>query len=293
MDYLNQALSSLSSQFGTALPRMIGALVLLIVGLFVARIIRGVARKALQKSGIDNIIKRGDFSLASTLAKVIYFILVLFVLMLVLDMMGLSMALDPIKDMLSKFLGYIPNIIGAGIIGYVGYIVANIAKEAVGMVTSGLNDLGMKYGLGDVNLSGVLKQVIFIFLFIPIALVALDTLNISTISDPAKHMLQSLFDAIPNIIAAAIILFVFVFGGRFVSKMVGDLLRNMNIDKASESLGISSMLGERYTLSDIVSKIIFFYMAFFGTMTAVEKLELVGLSNILNDIMSLSVRSSW
>ena len=83
-------------------------------------------------------------------------------------------------------------------------------------------------------------------------------------------MLQTLFEAIPNIIAAGIILFVFIIGGKFVSQMIGELLRNMNIDEASKSLGISSMIGEQNTFSGIISKIIFFYMAFFGILTAIE-----------------------
>ena len=184
MDYLTQALDSLSSQFGSALPKLIGALLFLFIGLFIAKLIRRGVRKALTKTGIDNYNKQSSISLSTAISKIIYFVLVLFVLMLVLDMMGLTAALDPIKDMLSKFLGYIPNIIAAGIIGFVGYMLANIAKEGVGMITSGLNDLAKKYGMGNVNITGILKQIVFIFLFIPIALIAVDTLNISTISDP-------------------------------------------------------------------------------------------------------------
>ena len=288
MEYLNNGLEQLSSQFGSTLPRLIGALLLLFVGLFVARIVRGVARKGLAKAGVDKFSSGGTSSLSTIGSKLIYFVVVLLVLMFVLDMMGLTAALDPIKDMLSKFLGYIPNIVAAGIIGFVGFMVANIGKEATGMATGGLNSLFEKYGLSEMNISGILKQLVFIVILVPILLVALDTLNISMISDPAKHMLESLFDAIPNIIAAGIILTVFLFGGRFVSQMIGDLLNNMNLDKTAQSLGISSMIGEGYSLSGIISKVVYFYIAFFGVTTAIEKLEFSGLTEILYSVMGLT-----
>ncbi len=288
MEYLNNGLEQLSSQFGSTLPRLIGALLLLFVGLFVARIIRGVARKGLAKAGVDKFSSGGTSSLSTIGSKLIYFVVVLLVLMFVLDMMGLTAALDPIKDMLSKFLGYIPNIIAAGIIGFVGFMVANIGKEATGMATGGLNDLMAKHGFSEMNVSGILKQLVFIVILIPILLVALDTLNISMISDPAKHMLESLFDAIPNIIAAGIILTVFLFGGRFVSKMIGDLLNNMNLDKTAQSLGISSMVGEGNSISGIISKVVYFYIAFFGVTTAIEKLEFSSLTEILYTVMGLT-----
>lgn len=185
-----------------------------------------------------------------------------------------------------RILGYIPNIIAAGLIGVIGYMIANIAKEAAGLISSGLNEISEKFGLsGSMNLTGIIKQLVFLFIFIPNILVALDTLKISTISDPAKNMLQTLFNAIPNIIAAGIILFVFLFGGRFVMNIVKDLLKNLNVDKTAEGLGISSFIGEGYTISDIVSKILYFFIAFFGVITAIEKLEFLRLSEILNDIL--------
>ena len=137
MDNLNlqNMFNDLTSQFGSNLPRLIGALVLLLVGLFIARIIRGGARKAFANMGVDKMLKGSNIRLSNVLAKLLYFILVLVILTLVLEMMGLTSALDPVKDMLRKFLGYIPNVVAAGIIAYVGYVVANIGKEAVGMIS--------------------------------------------------------------------------------------------------------------------------------------------------------------
>ena len=290
MDNLNlqNMFNDLTSQFGSNLPRLIGALVLLLVGLFIARIIRGGARKAFANMGVDKMLKGSNIRLSNVLAKLLYFILVLVILTLVLEMMGLTSALDPVKDMLRKFLGYIPNVVAAGIIAYVGYVVANIGKEAVGMISGTLSAFTDKYGLTQFNLGGILKQLVFIFIFVPILLVALDALDISMISDPAKNMLQSMFDAIPNIIAAAIILAVFIIGGKFVSATVKELLVNLNVDSSAKQLGISSMIGDKYSISDLASKVLYFFICFFGVTTAVEKLNFLALSDVLHTMLDLT-----
>ena len=48
------------------------------------------------------------------------------------------------------------------------------------------------------------------------------------------------------------------------------------------------MIGDKYQPSDIIAKLLFFYMAFFGVITAAEKLQFSGLTTTLNDIMGLT-----
>lgn len=293
MEYFDQLLSSLSAQFGNTIPRLLGAIAILIIGLMIAKAIRNFVRKMLTQSGIDQKMDpqgKTPFSLAATISKLIYWVLLIYLFLFVLNMVGVGGdALGPLKGLLSEIGGYIPNIIGAGLIGFIGYMIANIGKEAVGLISSGIDSVGDRMGIsGDFNLTGILKQIVFLFIFIPIILVALDTLNISTISDPAKHMLQTFFDAIPNIIGAAIILFVFIFGGRFISNVVKELMDNLGVDNSMKGLNISGMIGENQSISSISSKILYFFIAFFGVITAVEKLNFGRLSEILNDVLDLS-----
>lgn len=291
MDNLQQLISGMTSQFGSRVPSIVGAIAFLIIGLIIAKILQRLIKKVLLRSGIDNLTKgtSSSMSLAGSIAKIVYWILLIYIFMFVLNMVGITGALDPLKNMLSEITGYVPNIVGAGLIGFIGYMLANIGKEAVGLLGSGLDNLGDRFGVqSSINLSGVLKQIVFLFILIPIILVALDTLNISTISDPAKNMLQTIFDSIPNIIAAGVVLFVFLFGGRFITTIVRDLLSNMGVDNASKELGISSMIGDQYKPSDLISKLLYFFIAFFGVITAVEKLQFTGLSEVLNSILDLS-----
>lgn len=287
MDFSN-LFNSLSTKFGSSVPTILSALLVLIVGLFIARMIRKVTSKALRSSSLDEKLSSSSFSFANTISKVVYYLLVVFVLMTVLNMMGITDALEPLQNMLNEITGFLPNIFAAGIIGFVGYTLANIAKEAVGMISGGIEKYTDKYGISkDFNATGIIKQIVFIFVFFPILLVALDTLNMKTISDPAKAMLTSLFDAIPNILAAGIVLVVFFVVGKFVVGIVGELLKNMNVDQYAGAMGMSSLTGNS-SISNLITKGLYFFIMFFGIITAVEKLQFAQLSEVLAKILELS-----
>ncbi len=288
MDFLTQGMESLSSRFGTVLPNVLSALLLLIVGLFIAGALRRLTAKAIRSSGLDSRFSSSSFSMSKTISKLVYYLIVVFVLLAVLNMMGISNALAPLQNMLNEITGFIPNIFAAGIIGFVGYTLANIAKEAMGFVSGTVEKYTDKYGLSrDFDLTGLIKQIVFVIVFFPILLVALDTLNMKMISDPAKNMLTSLFDAIPNIIAAGIILGVFYIVGKFVVGIVRELLVNLNIDKHAANMGIGSLTNGS-SLANIVANGLYAFIMVFGLMTAVDKLGFTQLTDILNNIVGMA-----
>jgi len=111
-----------SPAFAKITPILI-ALVILVVGLIIAKLIRGFVQKSLSKvSALNRVNPDGSVTdLATPIAMLVYYLIVLFVLITVLAKMGLTDVLDPLKAMANQFMGYIPNIIGAGIVGYVWY----------------------------------------------------------------------------------------------------------------------------------------------------------------------------
>ncbi len=286
--WVDNLTDSLSTNMGGALPKVLTALLVLIIGLFLAGVIRRLIAKALRRSGVDSRLSSSSFSLSNAVSKLIYYVIVVIVLMAVLNMMGITDALEPLQNMLNQITGYLPKIIGAGIIGFVGYTLANIAKEGVGFISGSVEHFTDKYGLSkDFDLTGLIKQIVFVIIFFPILLIALDTLDMKAVSDPAKKMLTSLFDAIPNIIAAAIVLGVFYIVGKFVVGIVSELLKNLNVDKYANDMGIGSITNGA-NISDIITKLLYFFIMFFGVVTAVEKLQFTQLSGILDTILAMS-----
>jgi len=278
---------SFGSSLSESLPGVLGALLLLIVGFFVAGLVRRLVLALLKRTSIDEKIGKSinlDFRLDRFVAKLVYYIVLLFFLLLVLEKLNITSVLDPVKNMLSKFLDYIPNIIGAGIIGFVGYIVATIVKEAVGFFAEGIENLSNRIGLNtELDLVKLLKQIVFLVVFIPILILALDSLKMSAISEPAVNMLNQMMAAIPKIIGAGIIIGVFYIVGKYVTAILTELLRNVGLDNFSSKLGLSSMIGENVSLSKVIGNVAFFFLMFGGIISAMERLEMDSINAILND----------
>jgi len=99
------------------------------------------------------------------------------VLLAALDLLGINSIMDPLNEMVRNFLGFIPNLVAAALIGFVGYVIAKIVASLVGMASGFLENMGKKAGLNsEMNLTSILTNVVFIIIFIPILIAALDAL---------------------------------------------------------------------------------------------------------------------
>lgn len=291
MTYLNDLFASLSSRMGGAFANIIGALLILIIGLVLAKIIRNIVRRLMTKTNMDERLGQKlkiDFRVDEFVAKMVYYLIVVYTLLIVLGMMGLNTVLAPIENMMSEFLSYLPNLIGAGIIGFAGYVISKIASEATGFLSSTLEPYAVKSGFKDPStLTNLLKKIVFAIVFIPILIVALDTLNMKAISEPATAMLSTFLNAIPNILAAALIIGTFYIVGKFIVGLLVDLLRNVGTDEFAQKMGISKMIGHR-SMSDVAGNIAFFFLLFTGIITGAERLGMTALNDILATIFQIS-----
>lgn len=290
---MNEQLSS-APGFVSAIPMgdqlwpILVALIILIVGLFIAKIVRAILRKVLGKVGALNRTNAdgSTLDLASPIATLVYYLIVLFVLIAVLAQMGLTDVLEPLKQMATEFVGYIPNIIGAGIVGYVGWLLAKIVSEFVGL---GLNkvdqQLVLRTGSNDFKISKIASAFVFGAILLPIVVAALGILDIEAISGPATAMIQKLMAAIPNIIAAAIILLVTWFVARFVVFMLNGLLEGANINAMPQRMGMQGVFNDSFTPTKLIGGTIMFFAMLAAATAAVEQLNIEVLSQIMAKVL--------
>jgi len=288
MDFLNNIQSSLSNSLGGNLTNALAALLILIIGLFVAKFVKGIITKLISKSGVDEKLGDSKVVISKLIGKLVYFFLMIVVFMIALEKLGMTAALEPLRGMVSKFTDFIPNIIGAGLVGYIGYMLANVVSELVALSGDTIQKFAPKLKLPEnLNLVKILKQVVFILIFIPLLIAALNILNIETISKPATEMLNGFFAAIPKILVAALILIVFVIIARFISSLLKDLLSSLNVDSTLEKMNMKSLFGNT-NVANAISKIAYTFIILFGLITAIEKLEFAQLTNILDTVISYS-----
>jgi len=215
---------------------------------------------------------------------------------LILEPLGMQGILEPLQSMVQKFLAFLPNLIGAVLIFAIGFVVATVARKAVTGVLSAANvdawaaRAGMGEVTGSTGVSSFLGTLVFVLLIVPIAIAALDALNMQAISGPAKDMLQTILDAIPNIIGAAIVLLLAFVIARFASSILGTLLPTLGIDKIGNKIGLSKELGGGKSVSGIASTMAFAAIMIFGLIEAAKLLNFAILSEMLTEILSLGGR---
>ena len=222
MDAIKSLLEPFLNTLGEFLPNVVGALLILILGWLLAALLKKLTLKLLTTFKLDERLQRdakeGRLSVSRITANVVYYLFLLCVLLLVLDILGVEGVLDPAKAMLDEFLSVLPNIVAAVLVGIVGYILAKMVSAATTALSKGLDGFAGKIGLSDsFSFSRILGQLAFLFIFIPVLMAGLDALEIAAISVPATDMLQALISAIPKILGALLILAIAFFLGRFVA----------------------------------------------------------------------------
>jgi hypothetical protein len=152
---------------------------------------------------------------------------------------------DPIRQMLTKILAYLPILLGALIILIVGWIVAKIIRRGVDLLLKAIrfDVMANKTGITEVLRKGDLKftasqvvsGLVYWLIIIMVLVMTVDALGLPKASD----ILSSVFAYVPKVIAALLVLVVAMFLASFVSGIVRAACGNANLPKPELIAGIS------------------------------------------------------
>ncbi len=287
-DLISKITGFLGEAGSGALGHALIGLAILIVGLIVVKFITEIFRCLLSSSSFlkhttdDGMVT--DFT--GPISSLIKAILTIFVLMAVLQHFGFTDVLDPLKAMLEQFMGAIPNMIGAGVIAYAGWIIAKIVSQFVGVGLTKIGDqIAERTGNSDLKISSFGSAFIFGGILLPIIVSALGVLDILAISEPASAMIEKLMVVVPNMIGAAVILLVAYFVAKFVVYMLSGLLEGMDINSVPEKMGIAGMFSESFTPTKLIGGSIMFFSMLTASTAAVNVLEIDVISNNFSKVL--------
>ena len=154
-DTLQNGLRDGISLIAEFLPKLILFLIILVVGLIIAKTIGKALSALLERVGFDRAVERGGVkkALASSkmdasdiVAKLVYYTLVLFVLQLAFGVFGPN----PISDLISQVITFLPSLIVAIII----LVVASAIAAAVKVLVEGTLG-GLSYGKALANAASI------------------------------------------------------------------------------------------------------------------------------------------
>ncbi len=276
--------------------KILAALAILVVTHFLAKAVAWGFAKVVDRIPLLQRHSSGapGATVGAQIGSLIYWLIWLVGLTIALQPLGLSQALTPIQNLTNQVFAYVPRIFGAGLIFFIGMIVARIVRQIIETTLSAVNADGWaaKAGLGEVTgsantLGKTVGTVIFVLIIIPVAIAALQTLGISSISDPATNVLQTILSAIPRIIAAAILLALAFFIARWVAGLIQQLLPALGFDNAIESMGV---IPANTKPSSVLATVATVAIMLFAAVEATRLMEFAAVSALLVQLIDLGGR---
>ncbi len=288
LKYVNVEIKLVNDILDNYLPKFINAAILAVIAWFLATIAKTAIIKGSQKADLAKKIG-GDANMSESVWIVAYWAIIVYFLPEILKKLGQDELLKPLTNIIDNITAYIPNLIGAAIIFIIWLFIAKIVKQIVTnlLASTWADKAAEKFGLKDFSISSLAWTIVYILILLPIAIQALDKLEIEVISGPATNILQTMMDSIPKILTATIIIWVFYFVGKFVSKLVAELLSWIGFDKILNSIGLEKV-ETKTKASNIVGTIIFIYIMFLAIIQATTVIDFWNISEIVTQIMAFS-----
>jgi len=277
-------LSTLSSPFASMLsdivgylPHLLAGIVLTLVAWLVASLLRGTLIRALAAIKVDERLSEqaGMAPMSRSAGNVLFWLVLLLFLPAVLGAFKLAGTLGPVQAMLTEALAVLPNVLAAAVIGFVGYLVARVLRGLVTnlLAAAGVDSVSRKVGLEDtVKLSRLAGTLVFLLVLVPSLIAALDALRIEAVSRPATLMLAKLLDAVPHILAAAVILLLTWYVARFAAALLARLLESAGFDALPERLGLTHLLAAGTRPSQVAQWAVMFFAMLFALVEAASQI---------------------
>ncbi|TCB83895.1 hypothetical protein E0H90_09960 [Acinetobacter sp. ANC 3791] len=278
--------SHMLSQVLDFIPSLLAAIAVGFIAWILAQLIRMGLRRILSHTQLDEKLSEevGVRPISQNIADIVYWLVLLLFLPIVLSILGLTGLLMPVQNMVNEVVLFLPNIFIAGVIVFVGYILGNIVR---GMVEGLLRSLDIqtqaqKIGLFKTgNLPHLLGSFVFTLIIITALIIAFEALGIQAISRPATAMLSEIMNAIPQIIAAGLILVIAYVVSRFVARLVSELVAGTGVDEIPAKLDMQHFLGTT-KISGAVGKLIIFFTMLFAISEAAHRLGLEQVSGLIS-----------
>jgi hypothetical protein len=300
------------SELMTWAPRILGAIAILVIAWLLARAAKWAISKAVDK--VPALKKHYEAEPGKTLGSLIgdiaFWLILLIGIMIALQPLRLGGVLDPVRQLTTNTFAFLPNIVGAGLIFFIGLIVARIVRRLVEGALLAANADGWlrKTGISDsagtapagaagappavsssskTSISRSVGMVVFFLIMIPVTISALEALKIEAISRPATQMLHTILDTIPNVLGALILLAIGYFIGKLAKQAIEQILPSMGFDRSVGALGITS---QTVNPSKTVGTVVMIAILLFFAVKAAELLQSPIIAAMLAQILELGSR---
>lgn len=235
----------------------------------------------------------GGESIGVQLGKIVSLLIWLFGLLIILTVLGLGNVAGPIDTLLNNVMDFIPNLIGAGLLFFIGLLVAKIVRDLTVTFFNTVNldkwanRGGVDTATGNTAISKTIGTIVYAVIVIFFSILALDALKLESVSQPASDMLRLILDAIPRIIGAVLLLAIGYLISRFVAQILDEVLPGLGFDRA---VAATELLPSGTTASNVIARVSQIAIILFFAIAATRLLGFPELTMILDQVLELGGR---
>lgn len=230
MQNVSAPIASMVSQFLNYIPNILAAIVILVVGLFIAKLIRQLLTPILRRLNVDKIQEKAGISttenttISSVLSYLVYVLILIPVIIAALQVLNISAISQPAISMLDKIILFLPNIFAAIAIIIIGLFISKIAGKLLTEILAGvgtdklvekiipedktkLRSFSLSKGIGD-----LVKYILILLFFVE----AINVLKLQVLQTVGAAIIAYL----PLVISAIIIMGVALFVASWVESLL-------------------------------------------------------------------------
>lgn len=281
LNMIANPLSNLISTFFDFIPAVLKAALILILAWVIATVVQWLIVEGTKKINLQHLFYKMKLAKTEeeitkymeTVGKVVFYLILLLFIPGVLDALSITGVSQPFSGLITTLLAFIPLLISAALIFFVGWFVAKIVKS---IVVNLLDAAGSEKLIARLKLQKLFEgssfaafvgNLVFIIIMIPITIAALEKLNLTGITEPAIGMLNTAMDMIPNILIAIALILVGIWLGKFIGGFVESFLERMGFDRLTAQMNLNDKVESEGKMSPsaivgyIVQVLIVFFLA--------------------------------
>ena len=266
---INDYAQRIGGQLIELLPRLLGAVAILVIGWLVAYIAKAIVQGLLNRTNIDNRIAAGltgseSIEVEKFVSGLVFWVILLITIVAVLEKLELRVASEPLNAFLNQIGEFLPKLLAAGILLGVAWLVATLVKT---LTVNALNALQVDErlnsqqdttagGSNQLSISQTIATALYWFIFLLFLMPVLDALELQQALTPVEALVTEILAILPNILGAVIIAAVGWFAANIIRRIVTNLLSTTGIDHLGSRFGLSQTSGGQ-SLSAILGTIVY------------------------------------
>ncbi|MFL2094688.1 mechanosensitive ion channel [Marinilactibacillus psychrotolerans] len=241
LDSIGQPIMNMIDTVLVFIPNIIAAGIVLVLGLFAAKLVKNLVYNVAIAANIDKHlakltggdtndaeVKKNKGTLASVLANIVYFLIVIPIILVALEVLNINSIAEPISSVLNTILSAIPNILVAVVLLIVGFAIAKFAGMILTdlLKSAGLNKYSSylkKSSNMNLDLAKIAGQTVAVLIGLFFLVEALNALNLEMLNS----ILSVVIGYLPNVLFATIIIGLGFVGGQMLSSAIKNTTGSM------------------------------------------------------------------